>query len=93
MSTLSNIFSCYKKSLDDSMALYQESYDSYSKNVLQFHDDFLNKLIIDYSEIFSRPHTMNLVNEKINEYFQTNELQFVAIDGTCSADSFDVKVK
>ncbi|HOW14043.1 hypothetical protein [Methanosarcina sp.] len=57
-------------------------------NGLKFYEEFLNGLIINYYEIFSKPHSMGLIDNKIHEYFQKEEIQFVAIDGTCSADPF-----
>lgn len=89
MSILSKIFNCYKESLDSSIDRYQESYRLTSENGLKFYNDFLNELFIDYGEIFEKQHTMNRIAEKIQAYFEKDEIQFVAIDGTCSADPFN----
>jgi hypothetical protein len=89
MSILSKIFNCYKESLDSSINRYQDSYNLTSENGLKFYNDFLNELFIDYGEVFSKPHTMSRISEKIADYFQKDDIQFVAIDGTCSADPFN----
>ena len=89
MSILSKIFNCYKESLDSSIDRYQVSYKLTSENGLKFYNNFLNQLFINYGELFLKTHTMNRISEKIQEYFQKDELQFVAIDGTCSADPFN----
>jgi len=89
MSIFSKIFNCYKESLDSSIDRYQESYNLTSQNGLKFYEDFLNELFIDYGEIFSKPHTMSRISEKLQDYFQKDEIQFIAIDGTCSADPFN----
>jgi len=89
MSILSRIFNCYKESLDSSIRRYQEAYSLTSKNGLKFYNDFLNQLFVNYGELYAKQHTMNRILEKIQDYFEKDELQFVAIDGTCSADPFN----
>ncbi|MEM2124205.1 MAG: hypothetical protein QXL43_02580 [Methanolinea sp.] len=49
---------------------------------------FLKDLICDYGIQFSQPYRVGQVNEKLRQFFQKDEVNFVAIDGTCSADPF-----
>ena len=89
MSILSNIFKCYKESLDHSLGLYEDSYKTTAENGKKFYNDFLKDYIIDFESQFSNPHSLNKINEKMRDYFQKDDIQFVAIDGTCSADPFN----
>ncbi len=89
MSIISKIFNCYKESLDSSLERYEESYRIVAKNAIQFHNQFLKDLIIDYGKQFSEPYRLSQISEKMRNFFQKDEIQFVAIDGTCSADPFN----
>lgn len=89
MSIISRIFNCYKESLDNSIQMYEDSYTQSANNALEFYNSFLKDLIIDYGKQFSQPYHISQINEKMKEFFQKDEIQFVAIDGTCSADPFN----
>jgi len=88
MSIISGIFNCYQESLKKSLERYENAYISNAQNALQFYDNFLNQLVIDYGKMYSNPHMLNQLISKIEEYFQKREIPFVAIDGTCSRDPF-----
>lgn len=89
MSIISKIFNCYKESLDSSLVRYEESYKIVAKNAINFHEQFLKDLIIDFGKQFSEPYRLGQISEKMRDFFQKDEIQFVAIDGTCSADPFN----
>jgi len=88
MSIISRIFNSYKESLKGSLERYEDAYMTNAQNALQFYENFLNQLFIDYGSIYSNPHMLSQLISKVEEYFQKREIPFVAIDGTCSRDPF-----
>jgi hypothetical protein len=88
MSIISKIFNRYEESLEDSMQRYHGAYLSSAQHALEFYNEFLSELFIEYGAIYSPPHTLNRVIAKTEEHFQKREIPFVAVDGTCSTDPF-----
>jgi hypothetical protein len=89
MSLISRIFSSYRDSLFRSQQRYENAYFSNSQGAIQFYQDFLHQLFIQYGEIFSSPHLLNQIITRIQQNFQRRDIYFVAIDGTCSRDPFN----
>ena len=89
MSVISRIFRTYRDSLQHSIDRYEHAYLSNASNAIRFYNDFLKQLFIPYGEMFSNSHTLNQIVARIEEYFQKREINFVAIDGTCSRDPFN----
>lgn len=89
MSIISKIFQSYKKALFESQKRYEDAYSKNAKEALQFYNDFLKDLFINYGDMFSKPHVLNQIITRIEEYFQRRDIYFVAIDGTCSRDPFN----
>jgi hypothetical protein len=89
MSVISRIFHRYRESLRSSIQRYEDAYVTSAEHALEFYNNFLAELFIDYGAMFSTPHILNRVVIKAEEYFQKTEIPFVAIDGTCSRDPFN----
>lgn len=88
MSTLSKIFDNYRRALDDSRGRYEDLYTERVKNAQAFYRDFFNKLIKQYKPIYCNPGAIHQIKRQILQFFETDQIDFVAIDGTCSKDPF-----
>lgn len=89
MSTISRIFGSYRESLDFSLNRYEEAYTSSAQNAMDFYNSFLKDLIYNYGELFKNPYGRSRMKSIIGEYFQRDDIPFIAIDGTCSKDPFN----
>lgn len=83
MSWISELFTRYKQSLEDSKARYLDEYSIRAGNTAQFYRDFLHSLIINYGARWQREYTRELLGQHIERFFGTRELVFLAIDGSC----------
>ncbi|MEM3101679.1 MAG: hypothetical protein QXT99_10065 [Candidatus Nitrosotenuis sp.] len=88
MSTISKIFGNYRKALDDSMERYETLYRERVKNAQGFYKDFFHKLIKQYKPLYCNPGALHQIKRQILQFFETDQIDFVAIDGTCSKDPF-----
>ncbi|MCS7214696.1 MAG: hypothetical protein RMI30_00825 [Thermodesulfovibrio sp.] len=88
MSTISKIFGNYKNSLDYSKKRYQELYIERVSNAQAFYKDFFYKLIKQYKPIFSNSGNLYRLKREILKFFEKEQIDFVAIDGTCSKEPF-----
>lgn len=87
-SQITRLLTGYKKALDDSEARYESLHISRSKNAKAFYDIFFKKLIRDYSNRVSDPAERRLLKKSIEQIFESDELNFAAIDGTSYKDSY-----
>lgn len=88
MSTISEIFGSYRDSLKDSQERYRNLYTDRIQNAHEFYQGFFNKLIKQYRPLFMNPSSLHQIKQNIYNYFQSDRIDFVAIDGTCSKDQF-----
>ncbi len=88
MSTISKIFDNYRKALYDSRLRYEDLYKERVKNAQDFYQKFFNKLIKQYKTLFSDLGSLYQIKKHILQFFETDQIDFVAIDGTCSKDPF-----
>lgn len=88
MSTISKIFNNYRRALDDSRGRYENLYTERVKNAQTFYKDFFNHLIKQYKPIYCNPGALHQIKRQILQFFETDQIDFVAIDGTCSKDAF-----
>ena len=88
MSTISEIFTSYRASLDDSQNRYEALYTERVQNAREFHQQFFHKLIRNYRPIFTNPAALQQLRRNLYSFFQSDRIDFVAIDGTCSKDAF-----
>jgi len=88
MSTLSRIFGNYRRALDDSRRRYEDLYTERARNAQAFYRDFFNKLIKQYKPLYCNSGALHQIKRQILQFFETDQIDFVAIDGTCSKDPF-----
>jgi hypothetical protein len=86
-SAISSIFGSYQTSLRFSQSRYRDLYSERAMNALEFYEAFLNQLIVEFKE-FKDDNLRRRVRRDIAEFFDRDEIQFVAIDGTCDKDPF-----
>lgn len=87
-SIISNIFGSYRESLDLSRERYLRLYTERAANALQFHDDFLNELLVSFDG-FQDEIVRRRIKREVEAFFGRDTIQFVAIDGTCKKDPFN----
>lgn len=88
MSTISDIFRSYQEALQDSRDNYQRLYTDRSANSARFYQDFFHNLVVPFNAIFSDPTQRRLIARQIRKFFEQDQLDFVAIDGTCIKKPF-----
>ncbi len=88
MSIISNIFARYQHALNKSQDRYEDAYKRNAIHARQFYDDFLNSLVLPLSSRFNDPGWRANLRLGLERFFPRREIDFVAIDGTCSKDPF-----
>lgn len=88
MQSISKIFESYKITLDNTYEQQIENIEHLHNRVKVFYKSFLNKLVISYGNSLSNPHENFLIKETIKDVFQTDNIKFVAIDGSSFKDEF-----
>lgn len=86
-SVISAIFSGYRRALRLSQDRYGQLYTERAGNAVAFYEDFLKDLIIGY-EGFRQPALRRQIRREAESFFDRDEIQFVAIDGSCNRDAF-----
>ncbi len=87
-SQITRLLTGYKRALDDSEARYESLHISRSRNAKKFYNMFFKKLIKDYSTKVADPAEKRLLKKSIEQIFESDELNFAAIDGTSYKDSY-----
>ncbi len=87
-SQITRLLTGYKKALDDSEARYESLHISRAKNAKIFYNTFFKKLIKDYSIKVADAAEKRLLKKSIEQIFESDELNFAAIDGTSYKDSY-----
>jgi hypothetical protein len=88
LSTISDIFGSYRDALKDSQERYHNLYTARIQNAHEFYESFFNKLIKQYRPLFTNPAPLHQIKRNIYNSFESDRIDFVAIDGTCSKDQF-----
>lgn len=83
MSVLSSIFNAFRDALNLSRERYFNLYTSRADNTKDFYEKFLHQLICQWHPKFNNTNTNRLIKRQIERFFQSTEIDFVAIDGTC----------
>ena len=86
-SIISRIFGSYREALDHSQNRYRELYIERADNAFAFYNDFLKDLIVQFDD-FEEPSLRRRIRQEVEAYFGRDDIQFVAIDGTCKKDAF-----
>lgn len=88
MSTISDIFKSYKEALIQSRDRYTELYVERVENGRQFYQEFFNRLVVPFRPAFTNSASRSFIMRQVERFFGTNQIDFVAIDGTCQKDAF-----
>ena len=83
MSRISEIYSSYKKSLDQAQDEYEESVKISSANARDFYNDFFKDLIINMGSKLDNHDFVDMIIDEIEVFFGKRELNFIAVDGSC----------
>lgn len=83
MGKLSEIYTSYKKNLDQAQGDYEKSVKERAQNAKQFYDDFFKNLVVNYGEKVKSQAFVEQVTDKIRGFFGKDVINFVAIDGSC----------
>ncbi len=86
-SIISAIFSSYREALKLSQERYSQLYGERAVNAIEFYEDLLKDLIIRFDE-FKEPSLRRQIRGTAEAFFGKDDIQFVAIDGTCKKDPF-----
>jgi hypothetical protein len=86
-SIVSAIFSSYRRALGLSQERYRQLYTERAANAVTFYEDFLKDLTIGFNGFQEAPQRRQIRRE-VEAFFDRDDIQFVAIDGTCKRDPF-----
>lgn len=88
MSEISKIYSNYGDSLRFSQQKYNDLYSERAENAAQFQEAFFNKLMVSFTDRFDNSANRRRLHRRIDRFFGSTEIDFVAIDGTNFKDPF-----
>jgi hypothetical protein len=88
MSVLSEIFKGYHHSLLFSRERFEHLYRDRLENGCDFYHRFFHRLIIPFHDRFRSESVRRHLREMAERLFDTDKIDFVAIDGTCTRDAF-----
>jgi hypothetical protein len=88
MSKISDIYDNYREALNFSRDRFDELYSGRAKNAGDFYEAFFKDLILRCAPHFNNPPTRRWLHSQIERFFGTRQLDFVAIDGSCSKEAF-----
>jgi hypothetical protein len=88
MSIVSRIFDRYRQALNHSQDLYENIYRHNADHAQQFYNDFLHSLILPFSRQFDDPAWRDTLALSLESFFTRRDIDFIAVDGTCSKDPF-----
>lgn len=86
-SIISAVFGSYRRALDLSQERYSQLYTERAANALAFYEDFLKDLIVEFDG-FQKASLRRQIRREVESFFDRDDIQFVAIDGTCKKDPF-----
>ena len=88
MQSISKIFESYKDTLDKTYQEQIENINRIKEKVKDFYSTFLKDLIINYGKQLQNEHRNFLIKESVKEIFGSDNIRFVAIDGSSFKDEF-----
>ena len=88
MSIVSRIFDRYRQALDHSQDRYEDIYRKNAEHAQQFYKDFLHSLILSFARQRNDLAWRDALALSLESFFTRREIDFVAVDGTCSKDTF-----
>jgi len=88
MSIISNIFDRYRQALNHSQNRYEDIYRQNAAHAEQFYNDFLHSLVVHFAEKRTDLAWRESIALYLDQFFTRRDVDFVAVDGTCSKDAF-----
>jgi hypothetical protein len=88
MSKISEIYKGYSQALMISQSSYAALYRERARNAAEFYENFLHRLVRSFAQ-FREPGGNRQVKQLLEDFFNTSEVEFVAIDGSCAKDGFN----
>lgn len=88
MQSISKIFESYKETLDQTYKEQVGNINKIKEKVRNFYSQFLKNLIINYGEQINNEHKNFLIKESVRDLFGTDNIRFVAIDGSSFKEEF-----
>ena len=88
MSSVSKIYKGYDKALKSSQKKFNDLYSNRARNAEDFYQAFFKNLICPFSSYFNSEASRRFTHQKIELFFETKQIDFVAIDGTSAKDPF-----
>ena len=83
MSRISEISRQYQRALESSQGKFEALYGERREATEKFYRDFLHKLTCGFHERFANERVRARLQEVIERFTGTSDLNFIAIDGTC----------
>ncbi len=87
-SIISHIYRGYAESLRTSQERYQKLYEERARNARLFYERFLKNLLISFRTRFEDEGYRRRLRDVIRNFFEEDEITFVAIDGTAGKEDF-----
>lgn len=87
-SIISSIFGSYREALNSSQERYIDLYTNRATNAVEFYNNFLKNLIISFNN-FQESNLRRRIHREIESFFGRDDINFVAIDGSCGKDPFN----
>lgn len=84
MSKLSQMYSFWKNSITQSKVRFNTNLSSIFQALSGFYENVMPDFAIEWDSFFSNPTFRHQLSQKIESFFQKREINFVAIDGTCT---------
>jgi hypothetical protein len=88
MSTISKIYTSYGNALTFSHDKYDDLYRARARNAKDFYQAFFHKLVVPLEPRFSDSDARRHIHRYIEQFFGTEKIDFVAVDGTCKKIPF-----
>lgn len=88
MRSISSLLDTYKKILDKTYNEHSLFWQKVKAEIKNFYESFLSSLIINYGEVMLNTHRVSSIKDSIREIFGTDEIKFVAIDGSSFKEEF-----
>src|SRR2546426_9206619 len=83
MSELSKVYSQYQGSLVSSQQEYEERLKTHAKTLKDRYNEFLHEFVASFSRYSENQMDRLEVKRIAEQFFETTEIAFVAIDGSC----------
>jgi hypothetical protein len=88
MSKISDISRQYHSALAMSQDQYEDLYRQRATATKEFYNIFFKNLVLNFADRFEQDRFRARLQEIIERYSGTNNLQFIAVDGTCKKEVF-----